>query len=494
MQSINKILTLLLLPLVLAAADFNRDGDIKGASPAVQFSTILDSLISAPFLRHSHIGAAVYWPDAQKFVYTNNADKAFLPASTMKLFTTATALQTLGPDFRFQTRIFMRGRSADGVFNGDIIIRGDGDPTLTWYEGFSDSTSFNRFAAHLKRHGIREIAGRLIGDDNVFDEQSLGWGWGWENEFSSFSAPIGGLTVNRNCVSVVVTPGTAVGEPCAVRLVPPIRNGIIENRCITVADSERAGFNIERSRGSERLVLVGRLPISYGAEQRTVPVINPTLYTLQVLRCALERSGIKVNSDLYDIDDLAGYNYPLYAPIFTHNSEPLSVIVRDINKNSNNLAAESLLKALGYAVYGTGSAESGAQAIDAWGRRNNIPMEGMAIVDGSGLSRKSAVTPAAFVHLLSVMRQDSVFYDSLPISGKDGTLAHRMNDALCRGRIRAKTGTLEGVFALSGYAESQSGQELIFCITINQAPSARGRVYDLMNQFCRQLIKQDVFK
>ncbi len=490
-MQIKPILILLTAAPLLFSADLERRNHIEAAAKSL---SRFDSLFSAPALRRSFVGAAVYSPATQSFIYTYNADKAFLPASTMKLFTTAAALHTLGPDFRFQTRIFMRGRTHDGVFNGDIIIKGDGDPTLTWYEGLSDSSSLNRFAALLKRRGVKEVRGRLIGDDNVFDDQPLGWGWGWENEFHAYSAPISGLTINRNCVTIVVTPGSAVGELCNVRLSPGIRNGSIENRCVTADDSAPAGFSVTRFRGSDRIVLEGRIPLSSKGDQRSIPVVNPTVYTLQVFRRVLETYGIKVNSELYDMDDLPGYSYPLYAPVFTHVSEPLTAIVRDINKNSNNLAAESLLKALGNAVYGVGSAESGAKAVESWGRRNGIPMDGMTIVDGSGLSRKSAVTPEAFVHLLAVMRSDSAFYSSLPIAGIDGTLAHRMRDSICRGRIRAKTGTLEGVMALSGYAQGLKGEELIFCININQAPEARGAVYDLMNKFCVQLVRQDFFQ
>jgi serine-type D-Ala-D-Ala carboxypeptidase/endopeptidase (penicillin-binding protein 4) len=493
MRTMKTILIWLIMPLAVRAADLDRNDKINSLTANAKLSATLDSLISAPFLRHSHVGAAVYSPMTQTIVYTRNAAQAFLPASTMKLFTTATALQTMGADFQFQTRMFMRGRTFDGVFTGDIIIKGDGDPTLTWHEGGPDSSGFNRFAAQLKRHGIRQIKGRLIGDDNVFDEQSLGWGWGWENELNSFAAPIGGLTINRNCMSIIVIPGKAAGDKGIVRLLPAIRDAAIDNRCITVADSLPAGFQIDRSRGSDRITLIGQLPLSYLGEQRSIPVLNPTMYTLQVLRCAIERAEITVSSDLYDIDDLPGYNYPLYAPVFTCLSDPLSEIVYDINKNSNNLAAESLLKAVGYAVYGTGSAESGATAIESWGRKNNIPMEGIAIVDGSGLSRKSAITPEAFIRLLTVMRSDSAFYASLPISGRDGTLAHRLSDVTCRGRIHAKTGTLEGVHALSGYAESENGEEWIFCLTINQAPATPGRVYELMNKFCYYLIKNEAF-
>ncbi|MDZ7370009.1 MAG: D-alanyl-D-alanine carboxypeptidase/D-alanyl-D-alanine-endopeptidase [candidate division KSB1 bacterium] len=488
---VKKLLLLLAAAFCLAqAADLDRNISAKDAKSPQNLSARLDSLFNLPALRHSFVGAAVFSPSKNDFIYRYNELKAFLPASTMKLFTTAAALQILGHDFRFQTRIFMRGRTGAGVFTGDIILKGDGDPTLTWHEGMSDSASFNRFAAMLKRRGVKEIRGRLIGDDSVFDDQILGWGWGWENELQAYSAPIGGLTINRNCVGVIVTPGNRAGELCTVRLSPGIRNGSIENRCTTVDDDKAAGLYVERQRGSDRILVSGSLRASYPAEQRTLPVGNPTLYALQVLRRALESKGIQVNSELVDLDDLPGYTYPLYAPVFVHVSEPLKDIVRDINKNSNNLAAEALFKAVGFAVFGIGSAESGASAIEKWAKQNNIPMEGNSIVDGSGLSRKSAVTPISFIKLLHVMQSDSAFYASLPIAGQDGTLAHRMRDTLCRGRIRAKTGTLEGVMALSGYAEAVSGDTLIFCITVNQAPAARGSVYDIMNRFCLNIVKQ----
>ncbi|RPI02573.1 MAG: D-alanyl-D-alanine carboxypeptidase/D-alanyl-D-alanine-endopeptidase [Calditrichaeota bacterium] len=488
---LKKSILYFILPTVLLSADLSREVTTE-LSPSPKLAAALDSLISTPLLRHAHIGAAVYSQKSNTSVYSFNADKSFLPASTMKLFTTAVALQTLGEDFTFQTQVYLHGKSKDGCFTGDLVVKGDGDPTLTWYEGRSDSTSFNRLAAQLKAQGIKKIQGRLIGDDNVFDEQALGWGWGWENELYSYSAPIGGLSVNQNCLGVLVTPAKAVGERCNVRLIPAVRRALIDNRCVTVSDTASAHFQVFRTRGSERITLEGQFPIKHPGDQRTVTVLNPTLHTVDVLRCALTASGIEVDCDIFDIDELYGFHYASYAPFFIHESAPLADIVWEINKNSNNLAAESLLKTLGYELYGRGTAESGVAAIESWCRKNGIPMEGVSLVDGSGLSRKSYLTPDSFIKLLYVMRADSAFYCSLPISGKDGTLSHRLGDATCRGRVHAKTGTLEGVYALSGYIDAVNGEEWIFSLSINQAPSSRARIYDLMNRFCMMLIKTEV--
>lgn len=423
-------------------------------------------------------------------LHLRNETQNFMPASNQKLLTTAAALDRLGPDFRYRTRLYTRGTVRDSVLDGDLVVRGAGDPTLGGYEQRRDPTQvFRAWADSLHARGIARITGDVIGDDDVFDDVALGIGWSWDDETFAYSAEMGGLAFNENVISMRVR-GERPGRPARITWSPFNTDYVtVDNRSTTLARGRGIDEEYERIRGTNRFVVQTRVAAGR-TEREDLAVHNPTRFFVHVLREVLQRRGIAVDGAARDVDE--GDAKPAYASmqrVATYTSIPMREIVITINAESHNLYAEQVLKTLAVANPPTGtglpprSAALGSRAVQMTLGAAGIDTARVQIVDGSGLSRQNLISPAATTALLAHMWThpdagvSQAFFNSLPTGGRNGTLEYRFRaGAPANGNVRAKTGTLSNVSALSGVVSSARGTPLAFSIYCNHFVTKSSRV------------------
>lgn len=420
------------------------------------------ALVASPDLKHASWGILVRSLRRDETLYSLNAARLLLPASNMKLVTMAAAAERLGWHYTFETRIVAGGPVESGVLNGDLVVVGTGDPSLDDWDGVATQT-FSGWAAGLKARGITRIAGRIVGDDNQLDDQLLGAGWAWDDLTSSFAASIGALQFNENTSRLTITPGSAVGAAALVSLAPGGTGLILRSDVRTAPPDTMPSIEARRGAASSVLDVRGSVPAGAPPLVRNVSVYNPTLYFVSALRDALIVNGIDVAGPPVDIDDVDGTMEPLGQPLGTvvsHSSPPLSSLAQTMMKLSQNMFAESFFHAIG--------ARPGVDAVlREWG----IGDSAVIVADGSGLSRYNLASPEALVAILThVYRDDRLreaFIASLPVAGRDGTLAGQMKGTAADGKARAKTGSMSNVRTLSGYVEAADGEPLVFSILAN---------------------------
>ena len=403
-------------------------------------------------------------------LYEINAGKLMMPASNMKILTLAATADALGWDYRFTTTLETRGAVSDGVLHGDLIVRSNGDPTINSRERRAEAV-LSEWTRALQAAGIFSIDGRIVGDDQAFDDEGIGAGWAWDYLQYGYAAPVGALEFNEDLAALTVSPGPSAGATAMVALSAGSGLELLNRATTGAAESENT---IDYRRHLDRAVLevTGSIPVGAQSDTRTVAVINPTVFFAQSLKDGLVARGIAVAGEAVDFDDIAG-EMPggELRVLATTPSPPLSVIATVLMKASQNLYAETLLKALGAARNGLGTAEGGRvavrSALDAWG----IPRDAYVLYDGSGLSRYNYVTPSTLVAVLEHMYKDPRHHDAfvatLPIAGKDGTIGSRLRRTRAEGNAVAKTGSIANVRSLSGFVKTRDGEMVVFSILAN---------------------------
>lgn len=478
-------LTLPLVVLLLLGFGFPSDPAHAQPAPPPALADVIDTTLAREEFEGSIWGVAIVNLESGYTLYQRNPHTLFTPASNTKLFTSAAALEQLGPDYRFRTRVFADGIVRDSTLNGNLIVRGSGDPTIGGREQEDDPTAvFRAWADSLRAAGIQRITGNIIGDDDIFTDRPLGYGWGWDDTPYYYAAEIGGLAFNRNTVDITIEP-RMVGMPGRVRWRPFNTDYVtVVNETETIAASQEEDEEYERPLGTNTLYLRTKLP-QRRIEEESLTISNPTRYFVHVLRQVLQQQGIDVEGAVVDVDDLdakPNYEAPSVRAVASYTSIPLAEIVTTLNQESSNLYAEQVLRTLGVehpadsvdADVDVGSAEMGVAAAMRTYVRARIDTSRIQFADGSGLSRHNLVTPTSIVQLLTYMwdhPSDEVsrsFYRSLPIGGESGTLEYRFRgDARARGQVRAKTGTLSNASALGGYVRTADGTPLAFSILSN---------------------------
>ena len=464
----------LFLPLLLAAA---------GCTPAVRaapspapaaapLAAALDSVFADTAFRRATWAVLVRDPATGATLYRRGAEKMLVPASNMKVVTGAAALEALGPEWRFRTTVAAAGPVQGGTLRGDLVVRGGGDPTLSGrLQGGDPRAAFRAWADSLRARGITRVAGRVVGDDDVFDDVPLGRGWAWDDLGAGYSAEVGGLEFNEGVVEVRVSPGPRAGDPARVTLSPPTGYVPVENRAVTVAAGTPARVRADRAAQGPGIVVSGTVPLDTAGVDDEVAVRDNTLYFATVLRETLREAGIEVQGPAVDADALPpAERAAAAAPLFVHASPPMREVLAAFMKPSQNQIGEILLKTLGRELRGEGTAAAGAAAIDSLFRARGLPTGALAQADGSGLSRYNLVAPELLAALLEQMMRSphwDAWYAALPVGGVDGTLAGRFRGTPLEGRLHAKTGTLSGVRALSGYVPGPDGKPLVFSILLN---------------------------
>lgn len=436
---------------------------------------LLDPIVRG---RRGAVGVAVYSVDRERALYLHNADEPLMPASNMKLYTTAAALDRLGPDYQYTTSLYANGPlRPGGTLEGDLILVGRGDPSISGrFYGDSATYVFDRFAERLERMGVRRVTGRLIGDVTYFDDTRVAPGWEPGNLLWWYGARVSALAFNDNVVTIEVRPGGWVGAPPGVRFLPRTDALVVVNRATTGSRRGGRSIGIRRRPDIGGYEIWGRIPITSGPLHYVVSVDDPSAYALSVLRDRLERVGIIVEGG--DRVALARGQLPERPRrlVASHTSPRMVDIVRVINKRSQNFFAEQVLKTLGAVHRGDGSFHDGGLIVRDMVADLGVHAWSLRIDDGSGLSRLNRTTARITAELLVAMRRHRWFddyYQSLLLAGQDGD-PRRLDHPDAVGNVRSKTGTLHGVSALSGYVHTRDGELLAFSVITNGLVGGKG--------------------
>jgi serine-type D-Ala-D-Ala carboxypeptidase/endopeptidase (penicillin-binding protein 4) len=492
-------LSLWLQPAIAVAGTAQPSPNTQGICPAQLGETIEAITVRPPFHR-TRWGILVQTLDTSETLYAQDAQHYFLPASNIKLLTTAAALTQLGSDFRVRTSVYRlesEDRSPESGLRSpeliatsryssassfipypssftlsfsslpppsSLLVVGRGDPS------FSDA-QLRMLTGQIQRRGITKIS-QLRGDDHFFRGDAVNLSWEWEDLQSGYAAPVNSLILNQNAIALTLIP-QPIGQPLQLVWSDPaeINHWQVENHSLTVASSEPEFVHIERDLSSLVLYVRGQLQVDSEPEEEAIAIPNPGEYFLRRFRQTLANQDIPVEQVLVapnpaaeDAEEIAAVQSP-----------PLAELLVEANQESNNLYAEAMLRWLGVMRSSNHAARAsalaaGISAVEASLADLGVDPDGYVLADGSGISRHSLVSPEAFVQTLQVMAQvpeAEVYRNSLAIAGVSGTLRNRFVDTPIAGRLWGKTGTASGVAALSGYLNPSNYPSLVFSIIVN---------------------------
>jgi D-alanyl-D-alanine carboxypeptidase/D-alanyl-D-alanine-endopeptidase (penicillin-binding protein 4) len=467
--------------LALAAAS-----PLAAAEPAGQaLAARLEHSLDARALRGARVAALVERESDGAVLFSHSPDRALTPASNAKILTAIAALSSFGPTHRFET-VFESAKApdAEGAVD-DLVVRGGGDPAL-------NSEDWWLVASALRSRGLRRVRGDLVLDDSAFDHQRWHPSWG-PTSSRAYHAPVGALTANYGAFAVTVAPGAEVGDPVEVEVDPPVPYLRLVNRARTGPPRARRSLSVDRApteSGQWEVVSVQGVARAGGPPKTYYrSVVDPARYAAAVLRMQLEANGIAVQGGTRVGSPAPGFE------IYRHQGRPLAEIVRLFVKYSNNAVAESLLKAMGAAATGEpGSWGTGAPVVARRLAELGLDPGGFHLVDGSGLSTRDKVTPRTLVGALRLARGSfrfgPEFVAALPIAARDGTLEKRAEGS--QGEVRAKTGLLDRVTALSGFAHLPEGGTAIFSILVNGYRSSDEEAMGAVDAFVAELVRAPV--
>lgn len=433
-------------------------------------------------------GALVYSPTTGEVWYERHPDQFFIPASNQKAITTAAALGALGPDWRFTTTFYTDGEIDGDTLKGNLVVYGNGDPTLYGSSGpfrfFEDSRDkFREIAGELREMGIRRIEGHVVGDDRAFDEWNIDPTWVVSNLPNWPAAEFGPVQVNEGYMDVRVYPPDSIEEN--VRIEPNIPTSyvtIVDE--VRVVEEGRTSLSITRELGTNTITVSGTAVVGSSSVQRSPSITNPTLFYATVLMETLNEEGIKVVGSPHGIRDLKGWSksHDDMTELLSFQSPPLSDVLKGLMKRSQNLYAETLVKTMGYEATGLGTFASGSRVVQEELEKLGIDSDGYLFRDGSGLSRYNLVSPRTLVDIYAAMAESEhaeLWYDIQPLAGVDGTLSSRMRNTPAEGNVRAKTGTVANTRGLSGYVTTADGEELVFSFLVNSHTTTTGATNDV---------------
>ncbi len=476
----------------------------------------IDQLIDRPAARRAFWGLRIVNLADGEVLYARDSEKLFVPASNTKLFATALALESLGPDARMTTELV--GEAAlgpDGVLPGPLRLIGGGDPNLSSrvapYRGEEEFREdrlepMRTLAQQAYDAGLRKVEGDVIGDDRRYVWAPYPEGWSIGDEIWSYGAPVSALSFNDNTIKILVRPGAIAGQPARLKIDPSFDYFAIRNETRTaptriVAKRLSLGMNpVDRA-----VDLWGEISIRSPGRDMSIAVDDPALFAATALKRALEDAGVEITGQAradhlrpLDVPDLKGGDppasreYPLR--LGRLDSAPLDDLITITNKESQNLHAEMLLREVGFARRGVGSLEAAIEEMRTFLRGAGLSPWEFFLNDGSGLSRQNLVSPSGAVKLLRHMWDSpnrAAFVSSLSIAGEDGTLDWRFSRTVAKGRIHAKTGTLSHVTALSGYAQAIDGRDLAFSIYVNNFGVSTSYIRDIVDRVMLAVITSE---
>ena len=443
--------------------------------------TTLDRLLADPALSGATVSVMVRDARSGSTLYQHNPRTRLVPASNLKLLTTAAAMDVLGPQYRFSTQLLSNGTQQGERLTGNVYLRGLGDPTTQ----FAD---YQALAAQLASQGVRQVQGDLVFDDTWFDAERLGVDWAQDDESTYYGAQISALTVSPNSdfdagtLLVTAKAPIAVGQPVSVVVSPPTDYVQLSNRAVSGAGNS---YGINRQHGTNLLQLSGAL--APGKQSRQwVSVWEPTQLVANLFEQALAQQGIKVLGRRV----IGGVSPATATVLAEHQSAPLQTLITPLLKLSNNNMSEALLKAMGRKTANAGTAQAGVAAVADFMKRQGLDPTSLSQVDGSGLSRRNLVSSQNLTDLLLATARQPWFdawYNALPIAGNPdrmtgGSLRYRLRGSAAENNLHAKTGSMAGVSSLSGYITDAEGRRLVFSMISNNYLSDAAPVRALENR------------
>lgn len=468
---------------------------LLGAAPlkAESLRQRIDSVLDTPNLADAKVSIRVVEAETGRVLYSYHADEALIPASNAKIITTAAALDALGSDFELSTSLAAKGRISNGVLEGDLVLIGRGDPSISeHFQGDDVMGPLKRFAGEAYASGIRKVTGDIVADDSYFDREFWCPSWKDNQWILWYQAPVAALAFNDNCVDVTVSPGESPGAPAVVTYFPAVGYVRLTNSVKTTSLKSKHGFGFNRRKTDNNVTAKGFSYVKGGPFDTHFTVYDPSLYLATGLKKALADAGVEVSGTvrLLRRDEATEVDS---AHIIAINRVTLGDAVRKCNVNSQNLYAEMLFKTIGREVAGEGSFAGGAKAAGRYLEKLGILPGTYILADGSGLSRETRLSAMTLTEVLRNMyasRELEAFRDSLPLAGHNGTMENRLTEPEYIGRVRAKTGYIMGVSALSGYARASNDKVVAFSIILNgYKGSNRWVAKPIQDDICRAIIE-----
>jgi D-alanyl-D-alanine carboxypeptidase/D-alanyl-D-alanine-endopeptidase (penicillin-binding protein 4) len=444
--------------LLSGCAIFQPTGRPSNPLEALRYD--IEQILSDSIFTPSQVSIKVVSLANKEILFERGSKLLMRPASNMKLLTSSAALHYLGTSHEFRTSLLADTAPLDSVLPGNLFLKGYGDPDLT-------TADLDTLALKVRLQGVKSIRGGVVVDGSYFDDLYWGNGWNWDDEPSAYAAFISPLAVDDNCVRVTVTPGEKAGDSATVLIEPTTSFVSFFNKATTTDDSVSHPLGVTRlyKEHLNTILVEGEVKKGANPAERQISVWKPELYAATLLHEALLRQGITVQNG-----PIVGIAPPRAFELASHTGN-LRPVLLNLNKTSDNLTAEMLLKTISaVAGYTPGSAAGGVYAVNRFLSTVGIDTSKYFIADGSGLSFYNLLTADMIVQLLEGMTQQvdlfPTFFESLPVAGVDGTLRNRMRRTPAEGNLRAKTGTISGVSSLSGYVETADREKLAFSMTM----------------------------
>ena len=453
----------------------------------------IQTVLARPELQRGQIGIKIVSLDTGKTVYEQNAEKYFMPASNMKNFTMAAALEKLSPDFKFVTSVYATAPpDVNGTIKGDLTVYGRGDVSISY--AFNDGDYYqglDALADKIVQSGVKKVEGNLIGDETYFSGGAIPDGWEWDDLQWKSGAEISALPLNDNLLDLSVKPNQTVGAPCGVLILPLNAVTRVINRCTTSAAGTARTLKIEKKLAQNILEISGAMPVGDKDFANFITVSHPSELFTQLLKQRLQIKGVTVTGQakVFGETDKAAQINQIKLPfveIAKLESPPFSVIAAKTLKPSQNTYTETVLWTLGEEIGrkqpsfevssdrsttpNRTSAELGLSVVSKFLNDIGIAADSVVQHDGSGLSRHDLITPASAVALYAYMaksRYAAVWRDALTIGAVDGTLKNRFRNTAAANNVRGKTGTIDQVSSLSGYITTQADERMTFSIIVN---------------------------
>jgi D-alanyl-D-alanine carboxypeptidase/D-alanyl-D-alanine-endopeptidase (penicillin-binding protein 4) len=473
------------------------------AAATRKFSERADALLAAAPTSKGEWGLLIIDGETGETLYELNADKYFVPASNMKLFTTALALAKLGPDYRFHTTLETHGTvSPAGVLSGDLILVGRGDPNLSnrkfpynlkeEFDGAPEKV-LAELADALVAKGVKEVAGDIVGDDSYFPRDPYPNGWEIDDMVWEYGSAVSAIVVDDNTVTLTLTAADAAGAPVQAIVAPATPDFIVQNDVVTSAAEAKSDLTLTREPNSKIVVIRGTMPAHSAPRKLVLAIHDPAEHSAALLARLLAERGVKVGGIARSMHTVEAAGVASRAVLAEHVSVPLGDSVKLVNKISQNLHTEMLLRAAARntAIWNTPDdlMKFPADFYIAIG----ISPGDVIQTDASGLSRHDMVTPRAVVALLRYAQAQpwfATYFASLPVAGIDGTLETLMKNTPSAGRIHAKTGSVEHVRTRSGFADTASGRRLIFSFLSNNQGGKNHEASDALDGLCLAMIEE----
>jgi D-alanyl-D-alanine carboxypeptidase/D-alanyl-D-alanine-endopeptidase (penicillin-binding protein 4) len=476
---------LLIITILKMSFLWNQSADsIKVISPTEILQKKIDSLANSPFLENGFLGLSIKSVNSDKNLVEYNAKKSLVPASTMKLISSATALMAMGENFTYTTTLEYSGEIKDSVLIGNIFIKGSGDPSLGSWR-FKNKPDYKHltdiWAKKIKDLGIKEIKGRVFGDGSVFDENVVPDSWSWGDMGNYYGSGAYGLNINENLFWATFNPSKYLEAAPLVKTIPDLPYYGKINRVLTDKPNTGDQVNIYSTPYQDVLIMEGFVPAGENFSVKgSIP--DPALFSAYFLHKKLEELNVKIaDSPLSWMEankKSINFSKPSQTIIIDSLlSPPLKDLARECNFQSINLYAETFLKTPSVLLNLGNSTDAAIKALKQIWQTKSVKLEGLKMKDGSGLSAANGITPNNMTDVLKTMfleKSFDAFYESIPIVGVSGTVANLGKKSKAVGNVRAKSGSIDGVRAYAGYFTAKNGEMFCFSMMLNKYNSEYG--------------------